>query len=167
MSSRLKHINTPPGCRKMELLRWVGTAWCVFGVCCIVREVKILLLGAKILMLDEAILCNHALCSINTRHHGISNILYSKCGAAATDQQLLLTQRYVALAAPTSWIIGHQEIYRLSPVALFTGLSTPTPRCHLLLFPIINSVFVVSTDYSLSRPMDPSFSLPVTCQTQS
>lgn len=51
------------------------------------------------------------MCLIPTGLHSVSNTL--KCGAAATVHQLLLTQRYVPLAAPTSWIIGHQERYRL------------------------------------------------------
>lgn len=43
-----------------------------------------------------------------------STELWSICNtlkrvAAATDHQLLLSQRYVVLAAPTSWMIGHQE----------------------------------------------------------
>lgn len=53
-----------------------------------------------------------------------------------------------------------------SPVALFAALSAPTPRCHLPLFPIINSALAalaVTTNYSLSCPMtsDPSF--PLAC----
>lgn len=55
-----------------------------------------------------------------------------------------------------------------SLAAVSAALSALTSRCHLLLFLIINSVFAVTNNYSLSYPAtsNPPSSLPVIRQAQ-
>lgn len=60
----------------------------------IAGEAKLFLLTANRLVLDRAILCNHALCSnhvaSSSELNRFSNTL--RCSAAAMDHQLLTTQ---------------------------------------------------------------------------
>lgn len=111
-------------------------------------------------MLDRAIFCDQALCSINLAMWLIKQNSIA-VGAHWSVVLLLLTQRYVALTALTSWIIGHQGRYRSwyvcmcsyecvlssqeSPCAFFFHTSTTTGVCFTLCQRPLSTLYVYAS----------------------